>query len=174
MTAGLPRNAGWELWHSPDAVGVCPPYRWTLENEVSKPSGRKGQDNGQQLPPTYAGLVVAGSGTAHSRHSPVRSWGGQGWCWAPHIIQGPSFCLEVLPASVRGLQCHNRKGKMGLAHGRFCTGLAWKGHVSLWHTFVYPSWRRESRKCNFPAHPEGRINGTENKSHCHMTLNFPS
>lgn len=55
-TVGPPRNAGWDLWHSPDAVGVCPPYRWTLENEVSKPSGRKGQDNGQQLPPhTYAG-----------------------------------------------------------------------------------------------------------------------
>lgn len=63
---------------------------------------------------------------------------------------------------------------MGFTHGRFRIGLAWKGHVSLWHTFLYPIWRRESRKCNFPAHPEGRINGTENKSHCHVTLNFPS
>ena len=34
----------------PNGPNAGPPYVWTPENEVSRPSGRKAQGNGQHLP----------------------------------------------------------------------------------------------------------------------------
>ena len=36
--------------NGPNDGPLCPPYVWTPENEVSRPSGRKAQGNGQHLP----------------------------------------------------------------------------------------------------------------------------
>lgn len=91
------------------------------------------------VPPARVGCVMVGSPVAHSHHSP-RLWVGRGGAGLhTSSFSDSGFYLEMPPASTRGLQCHNSRGKeMGLAHGRFFIGLAWKGCMSLWHAFLWP------------------------------------
>lgn len=96
---------------------------------------------------------MVGLATAHPCHSPVRLGGGQQWCWAPRIIQGPSFWLEMLPASVHG---HNRKGERWGSHtGGFFnkSGLARAG-VTMSHIPLAPSGGRGPGSGTFLATQE--------------------
>lgn len=117
---------------------------------------------------------MVGSDTAHSCLSSVRSWGRQGWSWAPHSVQGPSSCLETLPAPVSGLLCHNRRGKDRAAHGGFSVGLPGRG---VHHFDTYPSAPAGGRSLGsvpFLLTEMEKINSTENKSRGHRSLNFSS